>query len=161
MREVGHEMQSRAKTNVLTIADKCCSCGKWQEYKYPCMHAMAYLWKWEQLVFPTILQYHGHDYYQSKRLQHPMITVSSWLYKIKFSMMEKLIHQVYGRNNPDVQRRNCSGNGVNSLILEIHQLFVVFVGKVDTTGGHVQGQIQQQKQNSQETGPAKNKILDH
>ena len=26
--EVGHEMQSRAKTIVLTVADKCCSCGK-------------------------------------------------------------------------------------------------------------------------------------
>ena len=45
--EVGNEMQSRAKTNVLTGADKCCCCGKWQEYKYPCMHAMGYLWKWE------------------------------------------------------------------------------------------------------------------
>ena len=31
--EVGNEMQSRAMTNVLTIADKYCSCGKWQEYK--------------------------------------------------------------------------------------------------------------------------------
>ena len=43
--EVGHEMQSRARTDVLTVADKCCSCGKWQEYKYPCMHAVAYLQK--------------------------------------------------------------------------------------------------------------------
>ena len=33
------------------------------------MHAMAYLWKWEQLAFPTILQYHVHDYYWFKRLQ--------------------------------------------------------------------------------------------
>ena len=37
--EVGNEMQSRAKTNILTVADKCCSFGKWQEYKFPCMHA--------------------------------------------------------------------------------------------------------------------------
>ena len=62
-------MHSRAKTNILTIADNCCSCGKWQEYKYACMHAMAYLWKWEQLEFPTIFQYHVHDYYQFERLQ--------------------------------------------------------------------------------------------
>ena len=48
--EVGHEMQSRAKTNLLTVAEKSCSCGKWQEYKYPCMHAMAYLQKWEQFA---------------------------------------------------------------------------------------------------------------
>ena len=33
------------------------------------MHAMAYLWKWEQLVLPTILQYHVQDYYWSERLQ--------------------------------------------------------------------------------------------
>ena len=89
-----------------------------------------------------------------------MITVSSWLYKIKFGMMVQLIHQVYGRNKLDIQRRNGLGNEVNSLILEIHQLFVVFVRKVDTTRGHVQGQIWQQKQNSQETVTAKNKILD-
>ena len=37
--EAGNEMQSRAKTNTLTITDKCWSCGKCQEYKYPCMHA--------------------------------------------------------------------------------------------------------------------------
>ena len=33
------------------------------------MHAMASLWKREQLAFPTILQYHVHDYYQFKKLQ--------------------------------------------------------------------------------------------
>ena len=62
-------MQSRAKTNILTIADKHCSCAKWQEYKYPFMHAMAFLWKLEQLAFPTILQYHVHDDYWFERLQ--------------------------------------------------------------------------------------------
>ena len=36
--KVPNEMQSRAKTNILTIADKCCSFGK---YKYPCMHEMG------------------------------------------------------------------------------------------------------------------------
>ena len=66
--EVGNEMQSRAQSNVLTVADKCCSCGKWQEYKYPCTHAMAYFWKWEQLAFPMILQHHVHDYYWLDRL---------------------------------------------------------------------------------------------
>ena len=48
----------------------------------------------------------------------------------------------------------------NSLILETHQLFVVFAGKVDTTGGHVQKQIWKQKQNSHEAVLVKNKILD-
>ena len=67
--EVGHEIQSRAKTNVLTVGDKCCSCSKWQEYKYPSLHAMAYLHKWEQLAFITILQHHVHEYYWFERLQ--------------------------------------------------------------------------------------------
>ena len=85
--EVGNEMQSRAKTNVLTIADKCCSCGKWQEYKYPCMHAMAYPWKWEQLAFPTILQYHVHTIISLKDCNKSMITISSQLYKINLVLL--------------------------------------------------------------------------
>ena len=36
---------ARVKTNVLTIQEKTCSCGRWQELKYPCRHAMAYFRK--------------------------------------------------------------------------------------------------------------------
>ena len=34
-------MESREKSNVIKILEKTCSCGKWQEYNYPCSHAMA------------------------------------------------------------------------------------------------------------------------
>ena len=36
---------------------------------HACMHAMACSQKWEQLAFPTILQYHVPDYYWFERLQ--------------------------------------------------------------------------------------------
>ena len=57
------------KTNVLTIQEKTCSCGRWQEFKYPCRHAMAYLRKWEDMSFPDILDQHVHDYYKNKSMQ--------------------------------------------------------------------------------------------
>ena len=41
--EVGKQLESKAKTNVLTVHEQCCSCGKCQEYKYPCAHAMGCL----------------------------------------------------------------------------------------------------------------------
>ena len=31
---------ARVKTNALTIEEKSYSCGRWQEYKYPCRYAM-------------------------------------------------------------------------------------------------------------------------
>ena len=43
------------KTNVLTIPEKACFCGRWQEFKYPCRHAVACLRKWEDMSFPAIL----------------------------------------------------------------------------------------------------------
>ena len=47
--EVGEQLESRAKTNVLIVPEQCCSCGKWQEYKDPCSHAVAYLRKCRDL----------------------------------------------------------------------------------------------------------------
>ena len=60
---------ARVKTNVLAIKEKTCWCGRWQEYKYPCRHAMAYFRKWEDMSFPDILQVHVHDYYKNKSMQ--------------------------------------------------------------------------------------------
>ena len=57
------------KTNVLTIPEKTCSCGRWQEFKYPCRHAVAYSRKWEDMSFPAILDQHVHDYYKNKSMQ--------------------------------------------------------------------------------------------
>ena len=60
---------ARVKTNVLTIQEKTCSCGRWQEYKYPCRNSMAYFRKWEDMSFLDILQQHVHDYYRNKSMQ--------------------------------------------------------------------------------------------
>ena len=60
---------AKVKTNVLMIQVKTCSCGKWQEYKYPCRHAVAYFRKWENRSFPDILQQHVHEYYRNKSMQ--------------------------------------------------------------------------------------------
>ena len=60
---------ARVKTNVLAIEEKTCSCGKWQEYKYPCRHAMAYFRECEDMSFPDIIQVHVHDYYENKSMQ--------------------------------------------------------------------------------------------
>ena len=43
------------KTNAPTIQENMCSCGRWQEFKCPCRHAMAYFMKWEDMSFPDIL----------------------------------------------------------------------------------------------------------
>ena len=57
------------KTNVLAIPEKTCSCSRWQEFKYPCRHAVAYLRKWEDMSFPAILDQDVHDYYKNKSMQ--------------------------------------------------------------------------------------------
>ena len=45
---------ARVKTNVLTTQEKLYSCGRWQEFKYPCRHAVGYFRKWEDMSFPDI-----------------------------------------------------------------------------------------------------------
>ena len=57
------------KTNVLTVPEKTCSCSRWQEFKYPCRHAVAYFRKWEDMSFPALLENHVHDYYKNKNMQ--------------------------------------------------------------------------------------------
>ena len=60
---------ARVKTNVSTIQEKICSCERLQEYKYPCRHAVAYFWKWEEMSFLDNLQQHVHEYYRNKSMQ--------------------------------------------------------------------------------------------
>ena len=65
---MGQHLELRVKSNILMVDEQCCSCGKWQEYKYPCPHAMAYFQKWEELSFPRILQHLVHSWYWYKSL---------------------------------------------------------------------------------------------
>ena len=67
--EVGKHLESRVKSNVLTVHEQCCSCDKWLEYEYPCAHTTAYFMKWEELPFLRIFQHHVHPWYRYKSLQ--------------------------------------------------------------------------------------------
>ena len=60
---------ARVKTNVLTIQEKTCSCGRWQEYKYACRHAVAYFRKWEDMSFLDILQQHVNECHRNQSMQ--------------------------------------------------------------------------------------------
>ena len=54
---------SEESTNVITVHHNICTCGKWQDHKYPCQHGMAYFQKWKNLSLKEILQKHVHPYY--------------------------------------------------------------------------------------------------
>ena len=66
---------TRVNTNVLANEDKTHYCGRWQEYKYPCRHAMAYFRKWEEIMFPDILQMLMHDYYKNKSMPFLVVAI--------------------------------------------------------------------------------------
>ena len=91
---------ARVKTNILTIQEKTCSCGRWHEYEYPCRHAIAYFRKWEHMSFLDILQQHVHEYYRNKRMQQIYEYYIFQLYKIRSDIMEKPIHQHWGQRQP-------------------------------------------------------------
>ena len=46
-----------------------CTCGKWQEHRYPCRHGMAYFRKWEEREFKWILDNKVHFFYKYECLQ--------------------------------------------------------------------------------------------
>ena len=83
---------ARVKTNALTIQEKTCSCGRWQEYKYPCRHAMAELQEMGRYMpFLDILQPTcALTFYRNKKhaTNRYMDTKHfPWLYKIISDMM--------------------------------------------------------------------------
>lgn len=46
-----------------------CSCGKWQDFKYPCRHALAYINHTDPyLPFEIVVLKYTHDYYKAKSL---------------------------------------------------------------------------------------------
>jgi len=40
--------------------EKRCSCGKWQDFGYPCTHAMAYFWNWEEKAYSLMVAENVH-----------------------------------------------------------------------------------------------------
>jgi hypothetical protein len=50
-------------THILRPGRHWCSCGIWQEYRYPCVHACAYFRKWVESDLQNVLQSEVNDYY--------------------------------------------------------------------------------------------------
>ena len=50
--------------HLMHVHEGCCTCGKWQDHKYPCQHAIAYLQKLRSLTLAEILNKHLHPYYK-------------------------------------------------------------------------------------------------
>jgi hypothetical protein len=50
-------------THILRPGRHWCSCGIWQEYRYPCVHACAYFRKWVENNLQYVLQSEVDDYY--------------------------------------------------------------------------------------------------
>jgi len=63
------ELTERKTRNVLHPSKKWCTCGKWQDMKFPCRHAMTYFIKWKGYQLNKILQEEVHYYFRYKALQ--------------------------------------------------------------------------------------------
>ena len=124
------------------------------------MHVMAYFQKWEQLVFPTSLQYHVYDYYQFERLQQ--------IYDNNvFPVIQDQI-QYDGITHPPSVWKEQAGHPKKKQFRKQSKFLdpgdspitCSLCGKSGHNRGHVQRQIWQHKQNSHEAVLAKNKMLD-
>ena len=89
-----------------------------------------------------------------------MITISSQLYKIKFGMMEKLIHQVYWKKQAGCPKKKQLKKQSNFLDPGHSPIICSPCGKVDTTRGHVQRLLCEKKHNSHEMVLSKNRMFD-
>jgi len=56
--------------NVVKPGDAECTCGKWQDVGYPCIHGMAYYRKWEEKRFEMVLEDNVSYLYKFSALKH-------------------------------------------------------------------------------------------
>ena len=54
---------SHHSTHILRPGRRWCSCGMWQEYRYPCVHACAFFRKWVECDLQYVLQSEVDDCY--------------------------------------------------------------------------------------------------
>jgi hypothetical protein len=59
----GAPLRSGRCTHILRPGRHWCSCGIWQEYQYPCVHACAYFRKWVESDLQYVLQSKVDNYY--------------------------------------------------------------------------------------------------
>jgi len=55
--------------NVVTPATAECSCGRWQDFQYPCIHAVAFYQNWEEKSFNTMLEDNVSVMYKFKSMK--------------------------------------------------------------------------------------------
>ena len=67
--DVNNPIPSKTIHHVVFPDTKCCTCGKWQDNRYPCRHAVGYYRKWLEKDLAWILRYEVHYYYKYKSLQ--------------------------------------------------------------------------------------------
>ena len=61
-------LTGQRRTHVLKPDRHWCSCGMWQEYRYPCVHACAYFRMWKDCELEDVLQSEVDDYYSFSTL---------------------------------------------------------------------------------------------
>ena len=54
--------------HVVSPDTSCCTCGKWQDDKYPCRHAVAYFRRWMEQDMSWILEKKVNYYYKFRSL---------------------------------------------------------------------------------------------
>ena len=59
----------KSRQHLVLPKEASCTCGKWQDLKFPCRHGIAYYRLWEELSLQTIEDEHVHYYYRYKALQ--------------------------------------------------------------------------------------------
>ena len=65
----GQEQLPHGPAFIVSPTTRECSCGKWQEYLYPCRHAIAWFRKWRDLNLDWILDHEVDDLWRFKNLK--------------------------------------------------------------------------------------------
>ena len=69
---IGNSISSPHVTqNIVKPKQEWCSCGKWQDHKFPCRHAMSFFKTIEaNLPFQSIIDKYSHDFYKYESLHN-------------------------------------------------------------------------------------------
>ena len=61
---------SRVAIHLVKPNGKWCSCGKWQDYKFPCRHALFYFKVIKENILQTVEDEYTHDFYKYKSIHN-------------------------------------------------------------------------------------------
>ena len=63
------------RTHIVNVPNRTCTCGKWQEYDYPCVDAFAYFRLYEERSYEYIIDKHVGKFYRYET-QHQLLAFS-------------------------------------------------------------------------------------